>query len=217
LNKKLILSFLVFFLFLPHLWAKADIVSDSLRILERGAETRFKGNVVIKSDGVIVNAARAVSKKNENIVEASGDVFVEYSSGSWRVQSSCRFFEIILDEKKFIMKGDVVSDYTEEDTGILTHIVSEKAIFYYGSNKEALFEGGVQAEREGITVNSGRAYYSKIDDMMEFTEDPVATNSTETVSSVYSGEVIILYSRQKHIRITGSAHTEVFFKNESGM
>ena len=75
----------------------------------------------------------------------------------------------------------------------------------------------MKAVREGITVNSGRAFYSQYTDMIEFTQDPVARSATETVNSVYSGDVIDLYTEVKRIRITGNANTKVFFKNESGM
>ena len=199
------------------LWAKVDIQSDSLRILQRGEVNQFTGNVVIVSDNIRVNAKKAVSRKNESIVEATGDVFVTYSSGTWKVESWCSSLKIMLDEEKFEMTGDVRSDYREAGSTVSTLMNADKATFYYGGEQKAFFEGSVKAVREGITVNSGRAFYSQYIDMIEFTQDPVARSATETLTSVYSGDIINLYTEVKRIKITGNANTKVFFKNEPGM
>ena len=81
MKRRRIILFIISFTFLIFnlSFAKVNIDSTSLNILERGAVTEFVGDVHITSDNFVITAERAVSSKESGVIKAYGNVYINYS------------------------------------------------------------------------------------------------------------------------------------------
>ena len=95
--------------------------------------------------------------------------------------------------------------------------LAENTVVIYSSDQEAFFYGNVKTKKSEITVLSDEAYFSMKKEIMEFKGSPRALSLREDVKTDYSGDIIMLYYGEEKIKILGSAHTKVSFRDEPRM
>lgn len=212
--RKLFLLFSLLFIFVNYSLARVNINSSSLKILERGKVSVFIGDVHITAPNLVVTARKAVSREQEGIIEAEGDVYVKYSSTTWNIEAWCRELKIISEAQSLIMTGNAKAIYGSDDSSSndVTEVYADRIEFNYSGRQEASFEGNVRVERNKMTVFSNKAFYSKKDERIEFTDSPKAVSLAGGVKSEYSGDSISLFIEDEKIKISGSAHAVVFHK-----
>ncbi len=198
--------------------AKINIDSKSVKLLNQGTVTEFIDNVCIKSPEFLVTSDRAVSRKQDDMVEASGNVYIKYSSDTWNVEGWCRELEMNNKEQFFILKGDVKAIYKiDGSTEDVTEVYADRMKFNYSEDQKAFFTGHVRAVREAVTVLSEKAFYSRPAGKIEFTHFPTAVSMSDDVKTEYAGDIISMFMEDKNIRISGNTHTRVIFKDELKM
>ncbi len=205
----------------PGISPRVNIESSSINILKRGRVTEFVGDVTITGENYRVNADRAVSYREKNTIEATGNVRVVYSTDTGKLEGWCDKV-IINQEKKIInLTRNVRTVYelkrsAENDR---VEIRADEADIDYSKGRKALYKGDVEVVTGNTRIFSDKARYSDINGILEFggnSGQPRAVTETSQFKSVYKADSLNYYVDEEYLESEGNAHARIYI-NESEM
>ncbi len=195
---------------------EVTVDSRSLNIKERGRINEFIGDVVIKGRGFSVFSERALSDTETGVITAEGNVDINYSSGTFSLDTRSLRARIDDGKKKFYLSGEVRSLYTSDEAPPVL-IYSDSVEISYSEPRRALFEGSVRTESGELEITSREAFYREDYERIDFTGDPEAWSDSEEGRVHYRGDLIRVYVQDEKISIEGRARTRVWLEDEPGM
>ncbi|MGM0441599.1 MAG: LptA/OstA family protein [Elusimicrobiota bacterium] len=202
-------------------YAAIDIESSSMDILKKGQVTEFTGNVIITGENYRIKADKAVSYREKNRVEATGNIRVEYSTKTAKLEGWCDKVIINQVEKDINLYRNVKTVYRSRNSNEnrRVEILARRAFINYSEGLTAVYEKNVEVKTENTRITADTARYSRKDGVLQFAGNaaqPRAVTETEEFKSVYRGDKLKYYINKGHLEIDGKAHTRIYL-DESEM
>jgi lipopolysaccharide transport protein LptA len=192
-----------------------NITGERMEVLDKGAITRFLGNVKLVKGKDIITSDVMEHYEKKNFVIGKGNIhFTAYPGESITLEAFSNQLTYDINNKESILTGSPRLIRTEGENYEDRVKIEGKVIKLFGKEKRVYVEGDARVEYKEITATGKFLDYNyETKEIVLYGDSPHINQNNEQVKGDYSAEVITIFIDEERIIMEGNVEAFIYPKN----